>query len=244
MIQIIPAIDIIDGKCVRLTKGAYGTSKVYAYNPLDMARRFEDCGCTRLHLVDLDGAKSHHIVNYRVLESIVSATSLVVDFGGGIKSDDDVRIAIESGASMVTGGSIAVKEPDVFERWIALYGSGRIILGADARDGKVSTDGWLSDSGLSVVPFIKAYCEKGIRQVISTDISMDGTLAGPSMDLYRAILGEVPGICLTASGGVGSMYDIYALADIKVPAVIVGKAIYEGRITFDEISRHNSCKVC
>lgn len=244
MIQIIPAIDIIDGKCVRLTRGAYDTSKVYADNPLDMAKRFEDCGCSRLHLVDLDGAKSRHIVNYRVLESIASATSLAVDFGGGIKSDDDVRIAFESGASMVTGGSVAVKEPKVFERWIASYGSDRIILGADARGGKVSTDGWLSDSDLSVVPFIKAYCGKGIRQVISTDISMDGTLAGPSLDLYGSILDEVPEVSLIASGGVGSMYDVEALAGINVPAVIVGKAIYEGRITFDEISRHNSGKVC
>lgn len=244
MIQIIPAIDIIGGKCVRLTKGAYDTSKVYADNPLDMAKRFEDCGCTRLHLVDLDGAKSHHIVNYRVLESIASSTSLVVDFGGGIKSDDDVRIAFDSGASMVTGGSIAVRNPELFGYWIRAYGSDRIILGADARDGKVSTDGWLSDSGIPVVPFIKSYSEKGIRQVISTDISMDGTLAGPSLELYRSIFAEVADVCLIASGGVGSMGDIDALADIGVPAVIVGKAIYEGRISFDEISRHNSDRPC
>lgn len=244
MIQIIPAIDIIDGKCVRLTKGAYDTSKVYADNPLDMAKRFEDCGCTRLHLVDLDGAKSHHIVNYRVLESIASSTSLVVDFGGGIKSDDDVRIAFDSGASMVTGGSIAVRNPDLFGCWIRAYGSDRIILGADARDGKVSTDGWLSDSGIPVVPFIKSYSEKGIRQVISTDISMDGTLAGPSLELYRSILAEVADVCLIASGGVGSMGDIDALAGIGVPAVIVGKAIYEGLISFDEISRYNSGRPC
>lgn len=240
MIQIIPAIDIISGKCVRLTKGAYDTSKVYADNPVDMARRFEDCGCSRLHLVDLDGAKSKHIVNYRVLEAIASSTGLTVDFGGGIKSDEDVRVAFESGASMVTGGSVAVNEPMVFERWLSRYGSQRIILGADARDGKVATNGWLSDSGISVVPFIKSYREKGVAQVISTDISTDGTLAGPALDLYRNILSEVTDIYLIASGGVGSVSDIEALDGIGVPAVIVGKAIYEGRISFKDIEKLNT----
>ncbi len=240
MIQIIPAIDVIGGKCVRLTQGAYDTSKVYADNPVDMAKRFEDCGCRRLHLVDLDGAKSHHVVNHRVLESIASSTSLTIDFGGGIKSDEDVRIAFDSGASMVTGGSIAVKDPDMFGRWLSQYGSDRIILGADAREGKVSTDGWLSDSGKSVIPFIKQYCERGVRQVISTDISLDGTLAGPSIELYRSIMAEVPGVYLIASGGVGSMSDVEALDVSSLPAVIVGKAIYEGRITFKDIERFNS----
>ncbi len=240
MIQIIPAIDVIGGKCVRLTQGAYDTSKVYADNPVDMAKRFEDCGCRRLHLVDLDGAKSHHVVNHRVLESIASSTSLTIDFGGGIKSDEDVRIAFDSGASMVTGGSIAVKDPDMFGRWLSQYGSDRIILGADAREGKVSTDGWLSDSGKSVIPFIKQYCERGVRQVISTDISLDGTLAGPSIELYRSIMAEVPGVYLIASGGVGSMSDVEALDAASMPAVIVGKAIYEGRITFKDIERFNS----
>lgn len=239
MIQIIPAIDVISGKCVRLTKGEYGTSKVYSENPLDMAKRFEDCGCCKLHLVDLDGAKSHHVVNYKVLERIASSTSLTVDFGGGIKSDEDVRIAFESGASMVTGGSIAVKAPQVFERWLSVYGSSKLILGADARDGKVSTDGWLSDSDRSVVPFIRSYFEKGVRQVISTDISMDGTLEGPSLELYRSILEEVPEVYLIASGGVGSMSDVEDLDKIGLPAVIVGKAIYEGKIGFDELSRYN-----
>ena len=240
MIQIIPAIDVIGGKCVRLTQGAYDTSKVYADNPVDMAKRFEDCGCRRLHLVDLDGAKSHHVVNHRVLESIASSTSLTIDFGGGIKSDEDVRIALDSGASMVTGGSISVKDPDMFGRWLSQYGSDRIILGADAREGKVSTDGWLSDSGKSVIPFIKQYCERGVRQVISTDISLDGTLAGPSIELYRSIMAEVPGVYLIASGGVGSMSDVEALDAASMPAVIVGKAIYEGRITFKDIERFNS----
>ena len=190
--------------------------------------------------MDLDGAKSHHVVNHRVLESIASSTSLTIDFGGGIKSDEDVRIAFDSGASMVTGGSIAVKDPDMFGRWLSQYGSDRIILGADAREGKVSTDGWLSDSGKSVIPFIKQYCERGVRQVISTDISLDGTLAGPSIELYRSIMAEVPGVYLIASGGVGSMSDVEALDAASMPAVIVGKAIYEGRITFKDIERFNS----
>ncbi len=244
MIQIIPAIDIISGKCVRLTKGDYGTSKIYSENPVDMARRFEDCGCRRLHLVDLDGAKSHHVVNYGVLESIASSTSLVVDFGGGIKSDEDVRIAFESGASMVTGGSVAVRQPELFEGWLAKYGGSKVILGADARDGKVSTNGWLSDSGMDVVPFVKMYYDKGVRKVISTDISMDGTLAGPSVELYKLILDAVPEIELIASGGVGSMSDIESLDRLGLPGVIVGKAIYEGRITFEDLSRYNSVSVC
>lgn len=243
MIQIIPAIDIIDGKCVRLTKGEYSTSKVYADNPLDMAKRFEDCGCSRLHLVDLDGAKARHVVNYKTLETIASSTSLIVDFGGGIKSDEDVHIAFDSGASMVTGGSVAVRSPEIFERWLAQYGDERIILGADARDGMVSTDGWISDSGMPVVPFIKSYFEKGVRQVISTDISTDGTLAGPSVELYKSILAQVPSVTLIASGGVGSLADVESLDLIGLPAVIVGKAIYEGRISLNDMARYNS-RVC
>ncbi|MCM1504442.1 MAG: 1-(5-phosphoribosyl)-5-[(5-phosphoribosylamino)methylideneamino]imidazole-4-carboxamide isomerase [Muribaculum sp.] len=244
MIQIIPAIDIISGKCVRLTKGDYGTTKVYSENPTDMARRFEDCGCHRLHLVDLDGAKSHHVVNYRVLESIASSTSLVVDFGGGIKSDEDVRIAFESGATMVTGGSVAVDRPELFEGWLAKYGGSKVILGADARDGKVATNGWLSDSGMDVVPFVEMYYGKGVRKVISTDITMDGTLAGPSIKLYKSIQNAVPDIELIASGGVGTMSDIESLDRLGLPGVIVGKAIYEGRITLEDVAKYNSESKC
>lgn len=239
MTQIIPAIDIIDGKCVRLTRGDYDQSKTYSANPLDVARRMEDAGCRRLHLVDLDGARSRHIINYRTLESIASGTNLTIDFGGGIKSDDDIRIAFDSGASMVTGGSIAVSEPDTFRHWLETYGADRIILGADARNGKISVNGWHDDSSLDVADFIAGYHEAGIHQVISTDISVDGTLEGPSISLYKRIFDRVPDIYLIASGGVGCMNDIERLDNAGVPAVIVGKAIYEGRISMTDIEHHN-----
>lgn len=241
MIEVIPAIDIIGGKCVRLTRGEYDSSRVYGDNPVDMARRFEDAGCRRLHLVDLDGAKSSHIVNYRVLERIASSTGLVIDFGGGVKSDDDVRIAFDSGASMVTGGSVAVKSPEVFEGWLEHYGNERIILGADARDGKISTCGWLESSGIEVLDFIDDYAGKGVTKVISTDISVDGTFSGPSVNLYRSILERMPELYLVASGGVGSVADIEALDAAGVPAVIVGKAIYEGRVTLNDLDKIASC---
>lgn len=240
MIEFIPAIDIIGGKCVRLTKGEYDTSKVYADNPLEMAKRFTDAGCRRLHLVDLDGAKSQHIVNYKVLENIASHTDLVVDFGGGIKSDFDAEIAFNSGASMITSGSIAVKNPDIFQNWLNRFGSSRLILGADARNGKIAVQGWQDSSEQEIVPFVKSYLEKGIKQVISTDISQDGTLAGPSVELYKRLMSEADGIYLIASGGVGNMAHIAELEEAGVPAVIVGKAIYEGHITFAEIERLNS----
>ena len=224
MIEFIPAIDIIGGKCVRLTKGKYDTSKVYADNPLEMAKRFADAGCRRLHLVDLDGAKSQHIVNYKVLENIASYTDLVVDFGGGIKSDSDADIAFNSGASMITGGSIAVKNPDIFLSWLNRFGPTRLILGADARNGKIAVQGWQDSS----------------EQEISTDISQDGTLAGPSVELYKRLMSEADGIYLIASGGVGNMTHVAELEEAGVPAVIVGKAIYEGHITFAEIERLNS----
>lgn len=241
MIEVIPAIDIIGGKCVRLTRGEYDSSRVYADNPVGMAMRFEDAGCRRLHLVDLDGAKSNHIVNYNVLERIASSTALVIDFGGGVKSDDDVRIAFDSGASMVTGGSIAVKSPELFIGWLERYGASRIILGADARDGKISTGGWLESSGIQVLDFIEGYAEKGVIKVISTDIAVDGTFFGPSIDLYRSILERMPDLHLVASGGVGSMADIEALDRAGVPGVIVGKAIYEGRVTLNDLEKLASC---
>ena len=244
MIEIIPAIDIIGGKCVRLSKGDYGSMKVYNENPLDVARAFEDAGCTSLHLVDLDGAKSKHIVNYRTLETLAGHTALHIDFGGGLKSDDDVRIAFESGAEKVTGGSVAVVDHAMFEGWLKRYGSDAIILGADARGGKISTNGWLHDSDEQIVPFIRQYMEKGVTQVISTDIDYDGMLQGPSLALYRSILVELPSVRLIASGGVSAMADVEHLHEIGVPAVIVGKAIYEGRITMRELETFNIQKPC
>lgn len=239
MIEIIPAIDIIDGKCVRLTKGDYEQKTVYAEDPLEVAKMMSDVGCRRLHLVDLDGAKSSHIVNYRTLEKIATCTDMVIDFGGGLKSDDDLRIAFECGAEMITGGSIAVSDPKLFTEWIERYGTQKIILGADTRNGKVSTSGWLADSDEDVIPFIKHYVEKGISQVISTDINVDGTLSGPSIELYQNIGKEIPSVYIIASGGVSSIADIESLDRIGVPAVIVGKAIYEGRITLSEIQSMN-----
>ena len=240
MIEIVPAIDIIGGKCVRLSKGDYGSVKVYNENPLDVARAFEDAGCTSLHLVDLDGAKSKHIVNYRTLEAIAGHTALHIDFGGGLKTDDDVRIAFESGAEKITGGSVAVTHHAMFEGWLNRYGSDAIILGADARNGKISTNGWLHDSEEQIVPFIRQYMEKGVTQVISTDINCDGMLSGPSLELYRSILAELPDLRLIASGGVSAMADVEHLHKIGVPAVIVGKAIYEGRITMRELESFNT----
>lgn len=239
MIEIIPAIDIIGGKCVRLTRGEYSTSKVYSDDPVDMAKRFVDAGCRSLHLVDLDGAKSNHIVNHRTLEQVASRTPLTIDFGGGLKSDDDLRIAFESGAAMVTGGSIAVRRPGTFLRWLDTYGSDRIILGADARVGKIAAEGWTATSDRDIVPFIEGYASHGIRRVISTEISVDGTLEGPAVSLYRRILDILPELWLVASGGVGSISDIAMLDAAGVPAVIVGKAIYEGRISLSDISRIN-----
>lgn len=238
-INIIPAIDIIEGKCVRLSQGDYAQKKIYNESPLDVARAFEDCGCTRLHLVDLDGAKSHHIVNYRVLEAIAGHTSLTVDFGGGLKSDDDLRIAFECGAAMITGGSIAVSQPATFQAWLSAYGSDRIILGADSRDGHIATQGWLNDSDESVIPFIQHYHNLGVTKVISTDIACDGMLQGPSIELYNNILAAVPGLHLIASGGVGDMSHVEALDAAGVPEVIVGKAIYENHITLNDLLSYN-----
>ena len=233
--RIIPAIDIIDGKCVRLSKGDYNTKKIYNENPLEVAKEFEDAGIHYLHLVDLDGAKSKHVVNYKILEQICVKTNLKVDFGGGIKSDEDIKIAFESGANQITGGSIAVKDAELFESWIKTYGSEKIILGADAMNGKIATDGWLETSEMELIPFIKEYQSKGIEYVICTDISKDGMLEGSANDLYRDILDQAD-IKLIASGGVTSMKDIEELIEMKCDGAIIGEAIYEGRITLKELS--------
>ena len=238
MIEIIPAIDIIDGKCVRLNQGDYAQKKVYNENPLEVARSFEDAGLKRLHLVDLDGAKASHIVNYKVLERIATNTSLTIDFGGGLKSDKDLRIAFEYGAAMVTGGSIAIKSPDIFLSWLEKYGSKRIILGADAHDRKIAVSGWQETTDSDILDFISLWQEKGITQVISTDISRDGMLSGPATDLYHDILNLMPELYLIASGGISSMQDILDLDEAGIPAVITGKAIYENRISLEEIGKY------
>ena len=250
--RIIPAIDIIDGKCVRLTKGDYSTKKVYNEDPLEVAMAFEDHGIKHLHLVDLDGAKSQHVINYRVLEKLASKTKLQIDFGGGIKSDEDLHMVFESGARQATGGSIAVKDRSLFLGWLQRYGADRIILGADCKDGRISVSGWQEASTEEVVPFIKSYQKKGIEYVICTEISKDGMLTGPAFSLYRDILKEtttiettigpsgvedreVPGIKLIASGGISAMEELPKLAAQGCEGVIIGKAIYEGRITLKEL---------
>jgi phosphoribosylformimino-5-aminoimidazole carboxamide ribotide isomerase len=235
MIELIPAIDIIDGKCVRLTKGNYDTKKVYGENPLEVAKLFEDCGLNRLHIVDLDGAKAGRIINYKVLEQIACRTSLTIDFGGGLKSDKDLDIAFESGAQMVTGGSIAVKSPETFNLWLQRYGNDRIILGADVKDEKIAINGWQEATSLELIPFIENNRDKGIKKVICTDINCDGMLQGASMELYKKILTRIPDIYLIASGGVSSIKDIEDLENEGIPAVIFGKAIYEGKILLKDL---------
>lgn len=239
MIELIPAIDIIDGKCVRLSQGDYNSKKTYNENPLEVAKSFEDHGIKRLHLVDLDGAKAQHIVNYKVLENIANNTNLVIDFGGGLKTDEDLRIAFESGASMVTGGSIAVKNPTVFESWIKTYGADKIILGADAKDKKIAVTGWLESTDCELIDFLGNYINKGVNKVICTDIAKDGMLQGPSTALYKEILESYPSLWLIASGGVSSMEDIIKLDEAGIPAVIFGKAIYEGKISLKQLGMWN-----
>lgn len=234
-IELIPAIDIIDGKCVRLSKGDYSTQKVYNENPLEVALQFEDHGIQRLHLVDLDGAKAGKIINYGILEKIAARTNLTIDFGGGLKSAHDLRIAFESGAQMVTGGSIAVKDPEEFVNWIEHYGPEKIILGSDVRDRKIAVSGWSETSNLDLFSFLEDYMNKGITKTICTDISKDGMLKGPALSLYREIRARFPELYLIASGGVSSMHDIEKLQEAGIPAVIFGKAVYEGRITMKEI---------
>ena len=234
--RIIPAIDIIDGKCVRLTKGDYSTEKVYSSNPVEVAKNYEANGIKYLHLVDLDGAKSSHIVNHKILHNIATQTSLKIDFGGGIKTDEDARIAFENGAAQITGGSIAVQNPELFQSWIEKYGSDKIILGADSLRRKIATHGWLQQTELDVIDYINQYQERGITYVICTDISKDGMLQGPSINLYSEILYNSK-IKLIASGGVSEMKDVYKLAEIGCEGAIIGKAIYENRITMKQISK-------
>ena len=237
MIELIPAIDIIDGKCVRLSQGDYDTQKVYNESPLEVAKEFEANGIRRLHVVDLDGAKSSHIVNYKVLDQLAGHTSLTIDFGGGIKTDEDLTIAFEYGAQMVTLGSIAVKNPDLFKSWLHKYGAERIILGADVKDNRISVNGWKEESQQELLPFLADYTQEGIRKVLCTDISRDGMLQGPSIELYKQIMAQFPDMHLIASGGVSGLDDIIRLDEAGIPAVVFGKALYEGRITLKDLNR-------
>ena len=236
MIELIPAIDIIDGKCVRLTKGDYDTKTVYG-NPVEMARMLEDKGFSRLHIVDLDGAKSRHIVNVEALKGITSQTKLTVDFGGGIKTDDDINKAFDNGAAMVTIGSVAISAPDLFDGWLEKYGAEKIILGADVRNGKISINGWKEDSDTDLLPFLARYVEHGVKTVLCTEISRDGMLGGTAVELYSQIMEAYPTLHLIASGGVSKAEDIHELNRRGIPAVVFGKSIYEGRIDLDELLR-------
>ena len=235
MIDIIPAIDIIDGQLVRLQQGDYNAKTIYSQNPLDVAKQFEDVGIKRLHVVDLDGAKANHIVNYKTLEEIATNTHLIIDFGGGIKSDEDAEIAFNSGAQYITGGSIAVHRPALFLSWIEKYGADHVILGADIKDGYIAHTGWTESSDAKWQSFIASYVARGVRRVISTDISRDGMMKGPAVELYTDIMEQFPELHVTASGGVSCMNDVKRLDEAGVPAVIVGKAIYEGRITINDL---------
>ena len=238
-IELIPAIDIIGGQCVRLTKGDYDQKTVYSDSPATMAKEFEALGFKRLHMVDLDGAKSKHIVNSSVLRRVTTETQLVVDFGGGIKTDEDIEKAFAAGAAMVTVGSVAVTKPDLFMGWLEKYGAKRMILGADVRHGKISINGWKEDSSEDLLPFLKKYVDAGVRNVLCTEISKDGTLAGPAIDLYKSVMDAYPELHLIASGGVSSKEDIEALDAAGIPAVVFGKAIYEGRIDLRELIIEN-----
>lgn len=236
MIEIIPAIDIIEGKCVRLSQGDYQSKIVYNESPLEVAKEFESYGIHRLHVVDLDGAKSKHIVNYRILEQIANRTSLVIDFGGGIKSDEDLVIAFENGAQMVTVGSVAAKEPQLFLSWLEKFGHDKMILGADVKDGLISVNGWLEESNQELLPYLDNYVKKGVTKVLCTDINRDGMLQGPAIELYQSILEQFPALHLIASGGVSSIEDIRQLDKAGIPAVVFGKALYEGRFTLKELN--------
>ena len=244
MIELIPAIDIINGQCVRLTKGDYDQKTVYRDSPAEVAKEFEAIGFRRLHVVDLDGAKSKHIVNDAVLTAITTDTNLVVDFGGGIKTDEDIEKAFAAGASMVTVGSIAVTQPDLFMGWLDKYGPERMILGADVRHGKISINGWKEDSTEDLLPFLRKYIEAGVRNVLCTEISKDGTLSGPAISLYSEVMNTYPDLHLIASGGVSSLDDIKALDAAGIPAVVFGKAIYEGRINLRELITLNPSTPC
>lgn len=237
MIELIPAIDLIDGKCVRLSKGDYASKKVYNENPVEVAKEIEAYGIRRLHVVDLDGAASQHVVNYRTLERIASATGLIIDFGGGVKSDEDLVIAFDNGAQMVTVGSIAVKQPDLFGKWLEQYGPEKMILGADVKGRNIAVSGWKEESRQELLPFLDGYVKKGVTKVLCTDIDRDGMLEGPATELYAEMLKAHPGLHLIASGGVSCLDDIRRLEETGVPAVVFGKALYEGRIALQDLSQ-------
>lgn len=238
MIQIIPAIDLIDGKCVRLTQGDYSQKTIYNENPVEVAKQFEDIGIKRLHLVDLDGAKKGEVVNLKVLENIASQTKLVIDFGGGIKNDASIENVINAGAAFATIGSLAVKQPEVLFSWLKKYGADKIMLGADVKNENIAIGGWLETTDINIYDFLKVNFIKGITNIFCTDISKDGLLQGPSVELYKKIMEEIPEIKLIASGGVSNMNDILELDKIGCGGVIIGKAIYEGRITIDELKKY------
>jgi phosphoribosylformimino-5-aminoimidazole carboxamide ribotide isomerase len=240
MIDIIPAIDIIEGKCVRLTQGDYNQKKIYNENPTEVAKSFENAGIKRLHLVDLDGAKAKKIINYKVLEAISNQTSLTIDFGGGLQSNEDLRIAFESGASQITGGSIAVKNPEMFISWLVTYGSEKVILGADAINEFVAVSGWQETSSMSIYDLLEKYIAHGIKYTISTDVAKDGLLQGPSIELYKKIQSQFPDLHIIASGGVSKIQDIIDLDELNIYGVIVGKAIYENRISLKEIEKYHA----
>ena len=243
MIELIPAIDLIDGKCVRLTKGDYNQKKIYNENPMEIAKGFEEMGFKRLHVVDLDGARSKHIVNVDVLKAITTETNLVVDFGGGIKSEEDIEKAFANGASMVTIGSIAVTQPELFLKWLDQYGAEKLILGADVKNGMISINGWKEDSAEQLLPFLKKYIDHGVKNVLCTEISKDGTLQGPALQLYQEIMAAYPQLHLIASGGVSSNEDIIALDQAGIPAVVFGKAFYEGKINIPELLTTNKTQI-
>ncbi|WP_126971599.1 1-(5-phosphoribosyl)-5-[(5-phosphoribosylamino)methylideneamino]imidazole-4-carboxamide isomerase [Gynurincola endophyticus] len=233
--EIIPAIDIIDGKCVRLTEGDYTRKKIYNENPLEVARQFEDAGLMRLHLVDLDGAKAGAVKNWKVLEQIAGKTKLVIDFGGGIKTQKDLQIVFDSGSHFATIGSLAVKDPLTFQSWLTGFGADKFLLGADVKNEKIAVGGWLETTDISIIDFLSDYQQRGIKQVFCTDVSKDGRLEGPSVDLYKKIIEHYPGLHFIASGGVATMKDVEELAAIGCNAVIIGKAIYENRISMSEL---------
>lgn len=238
--HVIPAIDLIEGKCVRLTQGDYAQKTIYNENPLEVAKQFEDAGLRRLHLVDLDGAKQKKIVNWKVLERLATGTALHIDFGGGVQSDEDIRVAFEAGAKQVTGGSIAVKNPELFERWLQTYGGERIILGADARQERIAISGWEEATETWVYDFVERWLAQGVRYTISTDVAKDGLLKGPSFDLYQKMQRQCPEVNIIASGGVSNLQDIEKLAEMQLFGVIVGKAIYEGRVTLAQLANINA----
>lgn len=239
MIEIIPAIDLMDGKCVRLTQGDFARQRIYADDPVDVAKAFEEAGLTRLHIVDLDGAKSGIPANLHILERVTKATELRIDYGGGIKTHDDIKRVFDAGAEFVNIGSVAVKEPELFFEWIAVYGSDSVLLGADVRDGMLAINGWQTESHLEIISFLHSYYSRGVEQAFVTDIGKDGALQGPAFELYSEIINEVPDLRLIASGGVSSLDDISQLENIGCRGVIIGKAIYEGRVTLGELAKYS-----